>query len=283
MQSRGTRSIAYALGQLGLMLLATACAGGAPAPPTPRPLGGPTIARQEGWRARVLFERDDSIILTLPAGNRQLQQFHRSAVFTLGVAADGEVSLRLESLTVRPRDENAHPTPVSGSWVGQTDDPRVNALRVSSGGDAADELTAVIRNLLPRFPAGGAHSQSTWTDSAVGRVRVDIFTADERRQATWTAGALSHDATGSTLPVKVREDFEQLGSGSQGGQRINMTAQGSRSGTYYYTVDGRLSSAKLVDSSTMLISIAATRQVVPTVRFGRASVRFIPIPRDSSE
>ena len=283
MQTPAAPSLRRALAPLTVLTLVAGCAGASPAAPAARPDGGPTIARQEGWRARVLFERDDSIILTLPAGNRQLQQFHRSAVFILGVSGDGQVTLRLESLTVRPREANGRDTPIAASWTGRADDPRVNALRVSSGGDVADELTAVIRNLLPRFPAGGAHSESTWSDSAAGRVRVDIFNADERRQAIWTAGAVTHDATGTSLPVKLREDFEQLGTGSQGGQKITMTSQGSRSGTYYYTIDGRLSSARLLDSATMLISIPSTRQVVPTLRFGRASVRFIPIARDTSE
>jgi len=268
---------------LAVLALLAACTPAPPVTSPAQPLGGPTISLRDDWSATVLVERDDSIILTLPSGDRQLQQFHRSAVFTLVIARDGTVSLRLDSLKVLPRDDSAGAVPLLAAWTGRADDPRVNALRVSAGGELADELTAIVRNLLPRFPVAGAHAQTTWTDSADGTVRVDIFTANERRTATWTVGTASRDATGTSLPVRVREDYEQIGSGSQGRGRITMTSQGSRSGIYYSTVDGRLMSARLTDSATMLISLPDTRQVVPTVRFGRSSVRFIPIPRDSSE
>ena len=283
MPTAAASSARQTLVRLAPIVVFAACAGSPPLAPAARPNAGPTISLQENWHAKVLVERDDSIILTLPSGNRQLQQFHRSAAFTLGVAGDGTVSLRLDSLTMRPPGEGGHATPLRAVWTGRADDPRVIAFRVSAGGSFADELTAVVRNLLPRFPAGGAHAQTTWTDSAAGRVRVDIFTAKERRVATWTAGTLRHDAKGTSLTLQVRENYEQLGRGSQGGQSMTMTSQGRRSGIYYSTVGGRLTSAQLTDSTIMLISLPDTRQVVPTLRFGRASVRFIPISRDSSE
>lgn len=264
-------------------MIFAACAGAPPVAPPVRPIGDPAISLRENWHATVLVERDDSIILMLPSGDRQLQQFHRSAVFTLSVAGDGTVSLRLDSLAVLPPQDGASAIPILAAWTGRADDPRVNALRVSAGGDPADELTALVRNLLPRFPVGGGHAQTKWSDSATGNVRVDIFTANERRVATWTAGTLSRAAAGSGLPVSVREDYEQFGSGQQGGHRFTMTSQGSRSGMYYSTIDGRLTSAQLTDSASMLISLPDTRQVVPTMRYGRASVRFVGISRDAFE
>lgn len=283
MSAAATISAKRTLLRLAPAVVLAACAGAPPVAPPLQPIGGPTISVEKNWHVRVLVERDDSIVLVLPSGDRQLQQFHRSAVFTLGTDGDGTVSLRLESLTVLPTDVAAHATPLVAAWTGRADDTRVNALHVSAGGALADELTALVRNLLPRFPAGGAHAQTTWTDSAAGKLRVDIFTANERRAATWTAGRFNRDATGTSLAVRVRENYEQLGTGWQGGQKITMTSQGSRSGLYYSTNNGRLTSAQLTDSANMLISIPDTRQVVPTRRYSRASVRFIPISRDSSE
>ncbi len=255
--------------------LLAACAGTAPANPSAQPVtSGPTLSLERNWHARALIERDDSIVLTLPSGDHQLQQFHRSAVFTLGVTSEGVVTLRLDSLTLRPADDAGRATMLPAIWTGRVDDPRVDALRVAAGGEFAEELTSIVRQLLPRYPVGGAGTLSTWTDSATGKVRVDIFSATERRSAVWT--------TGPNGTLTLREEYEQMGSGTQGGQRLAMTSQGRRSCTYYSTPSGIPVTASLADSSTMLITILGSKQMVPTVRFGRTTVRFVSIPGDSS-
>jgi hypothetical protein len=109
---------------------------------------------------------------------------------------------------------------------------------------------------------------------------VDIFSANERRTAAWTAGSLSVRSGGQVIPVRLREDFEQLGDGQQSGRRMTMTSQGRRSGTYYVTQNGQVSSARLDDSVAMLISIPSSKQVVPTIRYGRTVVRFVPVNDD---
>lgn len=277
-------SISIASGLLIASLL-TACshqpAANEPVPATaPRPNG---ISLRDGWHATVLVERDDSIILTLPSGDRQLQRFERSARFTLTMDGDGRVSLRLDSLTLRPRTGNGPLIPLGATWAGRAGDARVNAIRVTGGGDPAAELTTVVRDLLPRLPAGGVHARMSWADTSTGEVRVDIFKASEHRTAAWSSGALGQRAGAGVLPVLVREDFEQLGDGQQGGRKITMTSQGRRSGTYYLTMDGRVSGAQLDDSVAMLISIPDRKQVVPTMRYARTIVRFIPAPHDESE
>jgi hypothetical protein len=255
--------------------LLAACAGTPPPNPSAQAVAAPTLSLERNWHARAIIERDDSIVLTLPSGDHQLQQFHRSAVFTVGVNDDGVVTLRLDSLTLRPPSDDAGRAPtLEAVWTGRIDDPRVDALHVAAGGEFAEELTSIVRQLLPRYPVGGAGTLSTWTDSATGKVRVDIFNATERRSAVWRAGP------GGTLAL--REEYEQMGSGSQGGQRLTMTSQGRRSCTYYSTPAGIPVTASLVDSSTMLITVLGSKQMVPTVRFGRTAVRFVPISGDRS-
>jgi hypothetical protein len=274
-----------AIRRLMVLVLVAGCAHRPPST-EPVPAGGHAtngIRFQDGWHATVLVQRDDSIILTLPSGDKQLQRFDRRAGFTLAMDGDGSVSLRLDSLTLRPRTGTAPAVPMGVTWTGRASDAHVDALRVSGGGDPAAELTAVVRSLLPRLPAGGVHARMRWADSSTGNVRVDIFKASEHRTAAWSSGAISDRPGGRVLPVLVREDFEQLGDGQQDGRRLTMTSQGRRSGTYYLTSDGRVSGAQLDDSVAMLISIPATKQVVPTMRYGRTTVRFIPLGRDESE
>jgi len=231
----------------------------------------------------VIVDRDDSIILTLPSGDRQLQHFDRRAAFTLVMDGDGRVSIRLDSLTFRPQGVNDAGIAAGARWAGQATDARVNAMRVTEGGGPAAELTAVVRSLLPRLPVGGVRAQMNWADSASGSVRVDIFTVNERRTAEWSSGSLSNRSGSKVLAVRVREDFEQLGDGSQGGHKMTMTSQGRRSGTYYVTTDGRVSSATMDDSVAVLISIPAMKQVVPTMRYARTFVRFMPASPGESD
>lgn len=272
------------------LLVAILVAGCTSQPPTagPEPARGGArttsgISLRDGWRATVLVQRDDSIILTLPSGDRQLQRFDRRAGFSLAMDRNGRVSLRLDSLRFRPRGISGSGVPLGATWAGRAGDAAVNAMRVTGGGDFAAELTAVVRNLLPRLPVGGVHARMMWADSATGNVRVDIFTASEHRTASWSSGTLSGRAGNQVLPVLVREDFEQLGDGSQDGRKLTMTSQGRRSGIYYLTTDGRVSGALLDDSVAVLISIPATKQVIPTMRYARTTVRFIPVAHDVSE
>lgn len=262
-------------------LLAAGCAHGRPNDePTTLPAAN-AIRLADGWQATVLVQRDDSIILTLPSGDQQLQRFDRQAGLTLIVDASGRMSLRLDSMTLRPSRGNA-PIPLGATWSSRAGDAGISAMRVTGGGDPAAELTAVVRNLLPRLPPEGVHARMAWTDSSTGEVRVDIFRASEHRTAKWSTGTLSDRSGTSILPVLVREDFEQLGDGMQGGRKLTMTSQGRRTGTYYVRSDGRMSAAELTDSVAMMISVPDLRQVVPTIRYARTSVRFLyPAKRDT--
>ena len=273
--------------RLVVAVLLASCSHQAPVPgPAPLPgegrVGG-GIALRQGWHALVLVQRNDSIVLTLPSGDKQVQRFDRRAGFTLSIDGDGQVSLRLDSLGFRPKPAKPSDVPVGTTWTGRAGDIRVNAMRASSGGDPAAELTAMVRNLLPRLPAGGVRARMTWVDSATGDVRVDVFKASEHRMASWSTGTMSDRSGVQILPVLLKEDFEQLGDGSQGGHRLTMTSQGRRIGTYYLTSEGKLSGAQLDDSVAMLISIPDSRQVVPTIRYARTLVRYIPAVRNEAE
>jgi len=279
------RPVIRSAARLAAALLLAGCAGQPPAS-EPAPSGGVRsvagISLRPDWRARIVVERADSIVITLPSGDHQLQRFDRHAAFSLTTDRNGTVAIRLDTLTVRPRNAKDTGGAPGASWAGQPASTSVNAMRVTGGGSAAAELTAVVRSLLPRLPTGGVRARMSWSDSATGDVRVDIFTANERRTAAWSAGAITSREGNEVLTVRVREDFEQIGDGNQGGRRMTMTSQGRRSGTYYVTLDGRVSSAQLDDSVAMLISIPTIRQVVPTIRYARTSVRFLsPGPGES--
>jgi hypothetical protein len=286
--STGTASRLVGRGALLLLLAATAgCSGHrVETAPTPSSRGerGTGVTLRENWRARVVVDRDDSIILTLPSGAHQLQRFSRRAAFTLRTGDDGSVSLRLDSLVVRPPVGADAGNPVGATWTAQLAGDRLNDMRVSGGNaGSAAALTPLVRDLLPRLPTGGVRAGRSWADTSSGPVTVDIFSGSERRTSSWATGSASPRGSTRVLPVTLREDFEQLGTGTEGGQRMSMTSQGRRNGTYYLTGDGRISDAQLDDSVAMLISIAKTRQLIPTIRYSRTSVHFFSLARDQSQ
>src|ERR1019366_4677058 len=132
-------------------VLLGACAGAPPPAPLVRPVAGPTISLLVNWHAKVLVDIHDSIVLSLPSGDHQVQQFEQNAVFTLDVANDGAVSIRLDSLTRHPSpDEVARVTSFQAAWTARANDIGVNAFRVLAGGEFAEGLTAFVRRLLPR-------------------------------------------------------------------------------------------------------------------------------------
>jgi hypothetical protein len=255
-----------------LLGVLAACGNAAPVP-EPHPVTVGNIAVRENWRSSVVVDRVDSILLTMPSGDHQLQRYRRVAAFTLTVDPGGDVTIRLDSLRTVPAA--AIDSDLGGAtWTGRLGDFSVSALHLS-GKSGANALTPLVKSLLPRLPSGGARPRSGWSDSATGRSWTDIFSVSERRTAHWSAGSLSRGDSDRFLPVKLAEEFEQIGEGSQDGQKVTMTAQGRRSGIYYVSTDGEVRSAELTDSAAVSIGVPATRQVMSGLRFTRTDIRFI--------
>jgi hypothetical protein len=200
----------------------------------------------------------------------------------LNISDGGDVTLTLDSLVVKPRTSGDAGSPVGAVWTGEVAGDRLDALQLRGrpGGSAAP-LTSMVRDLLPRLPRSGARAGLSWADTTNGPVQVDIFSGSERRTATWSGGTVT--ARDRLLPVSVREEFEQLGSGTEGGRKMSMTSQGRSSGIYYIAPDGRITDAQLSDSVVMLISIPGTRQLIPTTRYSRTSVHFFLPMRGQSD
>ena len=90
---------------LALLALA-ACNRSAPEPaprpaPRPTPAAPSTVTLRREWSTVVVMERDDSIVLTLPDGNRQTQRQTRTARFTMTSRATRDRA-RLKPTAVAP-------------------------------------------------------------------------------------------------------------------------------------------------------------------------------------
>lgn len=275
-----------------LFVLLVACAGNTPPPM----IGGPAterranaeaptnsdavirIAPATNYRATARMERRDSIVLTLPDGRRQVQQTSRNARFSLQVGAGGDVQVRLDSLTFRPDVPNASREAIGTVWRGKLGAHGIEDLRPNRENGVTRDMTSTVEDLLPALPRNGVPVGERWTDTTSSSLRVEIFDADEQRRSAWRVGpARTIDAL-VVHPIEVTERYEQLGDGKQAGREMRMSAQGSRSATYYSTKAGRIDQIVQVDSASRLITIPDSRQAIPTMQVIRTTVTFRYLP-----
>lgn len=260
--------------------LLAACAGStapepAPAPSVNRPATNAAVAIRRDWASVVTLERDDSLVITLPGGGIQVQRQGQSARFLLTLTP-GAIRVRLDNLTLRPTLGDAANEVIGTIWTGRVNsNGRVDGLQASRGTPLAEEIGNAVRTMLPRLVSGMVRPNQSWSDSSSGPIRVDIFRATEQRSSRWSSAERTTRDGITVIPVRLREDFEQLGRGSQSGRQMTMTAQGRRTGTYYLTLDGRVDGAILQDSVAKLITIPESRQSIPTMQHSRTVLRYL--------
>lgn len=269
-----------------LPLLAVVGCGHSPPPataPAPRrsDVGSrTTVSLRNDWRALVTMQRTDSLVLTLPNGSRQVQRVGRMARFAVEIGANNSFMATLDSLILQPPASEAIAQVAGTRWTGMVSGAgRIEGLRISRATPLGDDLTSAVRSLLPLVPFNGVAVGRSWKDTTSGSVQVEVFRVEEQRVRSWSAGERTERMGVSVYPVRVREDFEQLGRGSQAGREMTMTAQGSRIGYYYITMDGRVDGAVLQDSVAQFITIPAMKQTIPTMRYSRTTFRFATSPR----
>ena len=269
---------------LTLLLLTAACSGGGRSEPatTPSPSEGPVatpapprVALATGYDASAIIEHRDSVFIALPDGTTQVQVAERHVRFTVRVAGNGDVEVQLDSMAGRPAVPNAGYDLLGATWHGRLTRDGLDGL---SG--PADEtplgghVAAQVAMLFPAVPRGGASVGERWADTTGSDRRVEIFRAADQRRALWEVGEpVTRDGI-ETVPVSVREEYEQLGRGEQAGREMRMTAQGVRSATYYVSIIGRIDGMVARDSAQRLITIPSTRQAIPTTQVVRTEIRW---------
>lgn len=269
------------LSRIAVLVFLGACASNSPsAGPEPVVRGGATdpadrvmLARTR-WQSSALLTRSDSVVLTLPSGDRQVQRMSRRARFSIQVDDNGGVRVQLDSITFTPAVADRARDVVGTVWQGRLSSEGLGDLRASRSGPLVDDLTGVVRELFPALPTAGVSTGATWSDTTTGERKVEIFKAEEIRVSEWRVSPRTQRDGLMVLPVRVTQRYEQQGTGEQAGRDMSMTAQGSRTATYYLTLGGRLDALTVVDSASKLITIPSTRQAIPTMQYIRSQVEF---------
>lgn len=263
-----------------LMALLAACSSNPPPRPAqPRntpvrpPADGPAkVMMAMGYTSSAILERNDSIILSLPNGGRQVQRLSRRARFTVNVTDRGEVRVRLDSLTFRPSAGGSEREAIGATWTGRLTTAGLSEVRSDRRSTVVAELTQAVRDLFPSLPRSGVTTGDRWSDTTTGRRQVEIFEANDERMSSWNVGRRSTRSGILVLPVTATESYTQLGQGEQAGRDMRMSSEGRRTSTYYIQMSGRTDALVQVDSASRLITIPSTRQAIPTTQVIRTRV-----------
>jgi len=224
--------------------------------------------RAGGGIARYAFVRRDSVIITMPTGDSQVQLFGRTAFVTITwVASDSGSQLTAKVDSLVPDSGLSGFTPFLDSaraarWTALRD-PRGRLLHLQGGVPSlvADQLRDQLELLFPTLPAAGARPGESWTDSSTGPARVGAFAATE--SGTITAHAEPADTVPGTLPILVGRVRTATGQGVQFGQQITLQASGTDTLTYHITPDGRVVSVVGARATRLVVTIPSVGQSVP--------------------
>lgn len=281
-----------------VLLLGAACAGSAPPARTPAPSPGPvdrpnidpgrTDTPADGsirypssgaGVTRYLLARRDSITVTMPSGETQLQVSASTAFATLTWTATDSgtrISATVDSL-VADRD-----LPLPFAQIDSAHQARWTFFRAPNGritdvngGPASlrgDQVRDELVLLFPPLPEGGARPGASWSDSAFIPARVSAFEASE--QAVVLAQAAPHSGPRASLSVVVIRTRTASGEGMQSGQAITVRATGVDTLDVVLALDGRVESASGTRVTNLVVDLPAIGQSVPVhqVSFLRATL-----------
>lgn len=281
------------------LLLAAACAGGG-APPAPAPSPGPgpvqrpnmDPGRTDGPAEVVLrypasgtgvtryaLERRDSIAVTMPSGESQLQMSAGTAYATLTwTATDSGTQIRatVDSL-VPDRDFPLAFAQVDSAQQARWTFFRGPGGRISqlTGGPASlrgDQIRDQLVLLFPPLPESGARPGLAWSDSAAFPTRVSAFEATEQAAVRVNAAAMAGPR--GSLGLTVFRDRSASGTGTQFGQTITVRATGADTLDVVLGLDGRVAAVTGVRVTDLVVDLPAIGQAVPVhqVSFLRATL-----------
>lgn len=284
--------------RVSLLLLAGACSSGAPAsqPTNPAPVPsrpGPEPARPELGRTETVlsyprtgagishyaFARRDSIVLTMPSGEEQVQTMARTAYLTLTwIAADSGTRITTTIDSMVADSGLTIPMQVLDSARGT----RWTALRPPLGGLVnitgnrtsllGDQIRDQLALLFPRLPADGVRPGLQWTDSTAAPARVSAFEANETSLTSSTAGEL---LTTGGVPIQVAITRSAAGEATQFGQTITVNSTGSDTLDYQFEKDGRISLVSGRRQTSLVVELSAIGQKVPASENSSISMRLL--------
>ena len=137
------------------------------------------------------------------------------------------------------------------------------------------QIVGAFRNFYPRLPPGGLTFGAQWTDtvSTSDRAGVDVTikAIGHSRAAAW------EQRNGARcLRLEVNSTYTVAGAGEQGGQPLEVSGTGTRTGTHFLAVDGRYLGGEVHDSSAMVVGLPVQGMTVPVRQISRSTITVLP-------
>ncbi len=152
---------------------------------------------------------------------------------------------------------------------------RQTATSDSSVAQAFTQIVGSLRNFFPRLPPAGLTLGAEWTDTSTTNDRAGI---DVTVKAIAHSRAAAWDQRNGTrcLRVEVTSSYSVAGSGDQGGQPLQVTGTGTRTGVQFVAEDGRYLGGEAHDSSSITVGLPMQGMTVPVRQITHSTVTVLP-------
>jgi hypothetical protein len=152
---------------------------------------------------------------------------------------------------------------------------RQTATSDSTVAQAFAQIIGAFRNFYPRLPPGGLALGAEWTDttSTSDRAGVDVTikAIGHSRAAAWEQ---RHGAR--CLRLEVSSAYTVAGAGEQGGQPLEISGTGTRTGVQFVAVDGRYLGGEVHDSSAIVVGLPVQGMTVPVRQVSHSTITVLP-------
>jgi len=137
------------------------------------------------------------------------------------------------------------------------------------------QIVGAFRNFYPRIPPGGLTLGAEWTDtnSTSDRAGVDV-TVNSIARSRATAWEQRNGAR--CLRIEVSSAYSVAGAGEQGGQPLEVSGTGTRTGVQFVAVDGRYLGGEAHDSSSMVVGLPLQGMTVPVRQISHSTITVLP-------
>lgn len=137
------------------------------------------------------------------------------------------------------------------------------------------QIVGAFKNFYPRVPPAGLTLGAEWTDTIATKDRAGIdVTVNAIGHSRATAWEQRNGAR--CLRLEVSSTYTVVGAGEQGGQPLEVSGTGARTGVQFIAVDGRYLGGEVHDSSTIVVGLPVQGMTVPVRQISHSTISVLP-------
>lgn len=137
------------------------------------------------------------------------------------------------------------------------------------------QIVGAFKNFYPRVPPAGLTLGAEWTDTISTKDRAGI---DVTINAIGHSRAVAWEQRNGArcLRLEVSSTYSVVGAGEQGGQPLEVSGTGTRTGVQFLAVDGRYLGGEVHDSSTIVVDLPVQGMTVPVRQISHSTISVLP-------